>query len=118
MTAKALRRLKATGEQMSHDFEVQRQGTVESFAEMGKGLPARAVVSFQFAAEDVAPNWGAAEKALVAAGFTVRRDEAEGMLEAVVGPVAFTADEVWLWEKKATEVLLKWDFWPDGWEVE
>ena len=106
------------GGQMSHDFELQRQGTFETFAELGKALPARAVVTFLFAAEEVVPNWVAAEKALVAAGFTVRRDEAEGMLEAVVGPVALTAAEVWRWERVATEAVIGLEFWPDGWEVE
>ena len=103
---------------MAHDFEVQRAGTVESFALMGPGLPKTGVVAFQFVAEEVRPDWVAASAALVAAGFSVRRDEAEGMLEAVVGPIALTAAEVWQWEKAATKVLLAWEFWPDGWEVE
>ena len=106
------------GGTMSHDFELQRQGTFETFAELGKALPARAVVTFLFAAEEVAPNWVAAERALAAAGFVVRRDEEEGMLEAVVGPVALTAAEVWKWEKAATEAVVGLEFWPDGWEVE
>jgi len=103
---------------MTHDFDLQRQGTFESFALMGADLPKQAVVAYQFAAEDMEPNWAAAEKALVAAGFAVRRDEAEGMLEAVVGPIALTAAEVWRWERAATEAVVKWEFWPDGWEVE
>lgn len=105
---------------MSHDYEAQRLGTYETFALIAKeqGLPARGRVSFLFAAEDLEPNWRAAEKALSAAGFTTLRDEAEGLLEAVAGPMALTADEVWRWEKQATEAVLKWDFWPDGWEVQ
>ena len=103
---------------MSHDFDLQRQGTFETFAVLGKALTARAVVTFLFAAEEVKPNWVAAEKALVAAGFAVRRDEDEGMLEAVVGPIGLTAAEVWRWERLATEAVIGLEFWPDGWEVE
>ena len=103
---------------MAHDFAAQRQGTVDSFALMGPGVPLRAMVAFQFVAEEMAPDWVRATAALVAAGFSVRRDEAEGVLEAVVGPIAVSVEEVWRWEKAATEVLLKWEFWPDGWEVE
>lgn len=104
---------------MTHDYEAQRLGTYETFALIAKdqGLPAHAMVAFQFAAEDVEPNWSAAEKALTGAGFRPRRDAAEGILEAVAGPMALTADEVWRWEKQATDAVLKWDFWPDGWEV-
>ncbi len=103
---------------MAHDYEAQRLGTYESFALMGAGLPARAVVAFQFVAEDMAPDFPAAEKALAAAGFAVRRDEAEGVLEAVAGPMALTAAEVWRWERLATEAVVGLEFWPDGWEVE
>lgn len=93
-------------------------GTFESFALMGQGLPARALVAFQFVAEDIKPDFRAAEKALVLAGFTVRIDPAEGMLEALVGPVGLTAAEVWRWERMATEAVVGLEFWPDGWEVE
>lgn len=103
---------------MAHDYEAQRLGTFESFTLMEAGLPAQGVVAFQFVAEDMAPDWRAAEKALAAAGFAVRLDMPEGMLEAVVGPVALTAAEVWRWEKAATEAVVALEFWPDGWEVE
>ena len=103
---------------MAHDYEAQRLGTFESFALMGEGVPARAVVAFQFLAEETTPDWGAAERGLMAAGFAVRRDAASGVLEAVVGPIAVTAAEVWRWERLATEVMVGLEFWPDGWEVE
>ena len=104
---------------MAHDFEMQRQGTFESFALMaGEGpLPAKATVAFQFVAEDMAPDWAGAEKALRAAGFITRREEAEGEIEAETGPIALNAAEVWIWEKRATEAVLRFDFWPDGWVV-
>ena len=47
---------------MAHDYEAQRLGTFESFALMGEGVPARAVVAFQFLAEETTPDWGAAER--------------------------------------------------------
>ncbi len=103
---------------MAHDYEAQRLGTYETFALIGVGVPARAVLAFQFVAEEMVPDWVAAEKALGTAGFAVRRDEDEGVLEAVVGPVAVTAAEVWRWEKVATEAVVGLEFWPDGWEVE
>ena len=42
---------------MAHDFAAQRQGTVDSFALMGPGVPLRAMVAFQFVAEEMAPDW-------------------------------------------------------------
>jgi hypothetical protein len=104
---------------MSHDYEAQRRETFETFEELRKepDLPKRAVVHFLFYAEDTEPQWDAPEKALRAKGFTVERDEDEGMIDASIGPIDVTPESIWQYEKLATEIALKSDFYPDGWDM-
>lgn len=104
---------------MTHEFDAQRTETFETFVELRKqdGVPKRAVVHFLFYAEDMEPDWTAVEKALTNSGFRVERDEEEGMIDAAVGPIDITPESIWDHEKAATEIALKWDFHPDGWDM-
>ncbi len=104
---------------MSHDYNAQRAETFDTFEEL-RGevdLPKRAIIHFLFYAEDKQPNWSVVEKALQAKGFTTERDEDEGMLDAAFGPIEVTPESIWQYEKLATEIALKSDFYPDGWDM-
>ena len=102
---------------MAHNFEAQRAETFATFAAFGDdaGLPAMAVVDFQFYAEDIEPDWDTVEKALGAAGFATTRDEADGALDASIGPITISPENIWHHERIATEIALQSDFQPDGW---
>ncbi|MDZ4096214.1 MAG: hypothetical protein U1D35_15050 [Paracoccaceae bacterium] len=104
---------------MSHDYEAQRAETFATFVELRQDadLPAMAVVHFLFYAEDMDPDWGPVEKALQAKGFTTRREVDEGMLEASIGPIAVTPESIWQFERQSTEIALRSDFYPDGWDM-
>lgn len=104
---------------MSHDYDAQRAETFDTFEEW-RGevdLPARAVIHFLFYAEETDPNWAAVEKALADKGYVVERDEEEGMIDAAFGPIDVTPGSIWQHERIATEIALKWDFYPDGWDI-
>lgn len=103
---------------MKHDYDGQRRETFETFAEAGPGLPGSAVVDFIFFVEETDASWEAFEKALRAKGFTTRRLEDGETLVASFGPMAVTAEEVWARERLATEIALKHDFFPDGWDLD
>lgn len=104
---------------MSHNYEAQRAETFETFVELRKqvDLPESGIVHFLFYAEDQDPVWEPVEKGLRALGFTVERDEEEGMIDASIGPIAINPETIWVHERKATEVALKSDFYPDGWDM-
>lgn len=104
---------------MPHDYEAQRRETFETFEELRKepDLPKQAVIHFLFFAEEMEPDWQTAEKSLRAAGFTVERDEDEGMIDAAIGPIPVTPEAIWEQEKRATEIALLSDFFPDGWDM-
>ena len=38
-------------------------------------------------------------------------------LVAAIGPIPVTAEDVWHYERIATSIALKHDFYPDGWEL-
>lgn len=101
-----------------HDYREQRADTFETFAKIGKGvkLPKTAVVIYEFVAEEVDTKWAAVEKALQAKGFSTQHKG--DVLEARIGPIVIDAETVWHWEKLATEVVLPFDFFPDGWELD
>jgi hypothetical protein len=102
-----------------HDFEAQRKETFETFEELRKepDLPKRAVVHFLFFAEVTDPDWAGAEKALAAAGFRTERDEDEVMIDAAFGPIDVTPESIWERERMSTEIALRFDFYPDGWDM-
>ncbi|MFN4159909.1 MAG: hypothetical protein ACK4GO_16115 [Gemmobacter sp.] len=102
-----------------HDWDAQRRETFDTFEELRAepDLPKRAVVHFLFYAEEMEPDWAGCEAALAVLGFTCTRDEEEGMLDAAIGPIDVTPDSIWASERKATEVALAFDFWPDGWDM-
>lgn len=104
---------------MTHDFKTQRAETFETFAEIGKidDLPKRAIVNFLFLAEDLDAPFADCEKALKSKGFITRLDEDGETLEARIGPVDINAEAIWQLEKQATEIVLKFGFEPDGWEL-
>ena len=101
-----------------HDYRTQRADTFETFRQAGKGvkLPATAVVVFLFVAEDTDTDWKGVEKALRAKGFGVRHDGT--VMEVRSGPIPVTAESVWDWERRATEIALPFNSWPDGWELD
>ena len=39
------------------------------------------------------------------------------VLEARIGPITIDAETVWHWEKIATDIVLPFEFYPDGWEL-
>ena len=104
---------------MSHDYDEQRAETYETFAAMEEGvvLPERAVLYYQFYAEEIDCDWAGVEAALTALGFTCERDEEEGLLVAAFGPIDVTPEAIWAEERRATEVALGFEFVRDGWEL-
>lgn len=100
-----------------HDYRTQRADTFETFAKVGKGvkLPKMAVVIYEFVAEEVDTKWAAVEKALRAKGFNTHHNGE--VLGARIGPIAIEAETVWHWERIATEIVLPFEFFPDGWEL-
>lgn len=100
-----------------HDFREQRADTFETFATVGRGvkLPKTAVVVFEFIAENIDTKWSAVEKALRAKGFNTSHQGE--ILSARIGPITIDAETIWQWEHLATEIVLPFDFYPDGWEL-
>ncbi|SEB55936.1 Regulator of ribonuclease activity B [Rhodobacter sp. 24-YEA-8] len=108
---------------MSHDFNFQRRETFDTFRESkGVKLPARAVVDFAFFPELEKPDWTGISRALEAAGYRVSRPDAEGEegeeLIASTGPIPISAEEIWKYEEAATKIAIRFDFYPDGWELD
>ena len=103
---------------MAHNFETQRKETWASFKDtQGVKLPKEAVVEFAFFVEENDADWGAFEKALRKEGFRTRRLQDGETLVASCGPIPVTPEAIWLREREATSIALKFDFYPDGWEV-
>ncbi len=102
-----------------HDYRTQRADTFETFRQAGKGvkLPATAVVVYLFVAENTDTDWKGVEKALRAKGFRTRND-GEVLEVRTAAPVAVDPETIWQWERRATEIALPFDFWPDGWELD
>ena len=100
------------------DFRELRADTFETFAKVGRGvkLPKTAVVVYEFVAEEVDTAWAAAETALRAKGF--KTSHSGDVLQARIGPIAIDAETVWQWERLATEIVLPFQFEPDGWELD
>lgn len=103
---------------MTHDYDAQRRETFDTFAEAGPGLPKTAVVDFLFFVEETDANWPAFEAALCAKGFTTRRLDDGETLVASFGPMPVTPEAIWAQERTATEIALKHDFYPDGWDMD
>jgi hypothetical protein len=98
---------------MSHDYNAQRRETFQTFKlSKGTSLPKEAVVEFAFFIEEPA-----FERALRLAGFTTRREKDGETLIAAFGPMPVTPEAIWEREHAATEIALKHDFYPDGWEL-
>lgn len=104
---------------MAHDWQTQKAETFATFKQGARGvkLPKEAVVVFFFLAEEIKPNWAAAEKALRARGFVTRHD-ADQIEARTPAAIPITAEAIWDWEKAGTEEVIAFDFWPDGWEIE
>jgi hypothetical protein len=104
---------------MSHNYETQRRETYATFKEAGKAvkLPKTAVVEYLFFIEELDASWGALEKALQGEGFTTKRAKDGITLVASYGPIPVTPEEIWQYERIATTIALKHDFYPDGWEL-
>ncbi len=100
-----------------HDYRAQRADTFETFAMVGRGvkLPKTSVVVYEFVAEEVDTKWAEVEKALRAKGFKTHHKG--DVLEARIGPITIDAETVWHWEKIATDIVLPFEFFPDGWEL-
>ncbi len=103
---------------MSHNYESQRRDTYASFQDIqGVKLPKEAVIDFLFFIEELDADWAALEKALQKEGFRTRRDKDGETLVASYGPLAVTPEAIWVHERIATSIALKFDFYPDGWEL-
>jgi hypothetical protein len=104
---------------MRHNYAAQRKDTFDTFRQSkGVKLPARAVVDYAFFVEENDADWAGFERVLKAKGFRVKRLKDGETVIASIGPVAVTAEEIWFWEEKATEVALAFEFYPDGWELD
>ncbi len=100
---------------MSHNYETQRRETYASFKDAGSiKLPKVAVVEFAFFVEENDADWGAFEKALRKEGFRTRRLQDGETLVAACGPIPVTPEAIWLREREATSIALKFDFYPEG----
>ncbi|MES2142891.1 MAG: ribonuclease E inhibitor RraB [Pseudomonadota bacterium] len=103
---------------MSHNYESQRRDTYASFKDIqGIRLPKEAVIDFLFFIEELDADWVALEKALQKEGFRTRRDTDGETLVASYGPMPVTPEAIWVQERIATGIALKFDFYPDGWEL-
>jgi hypothetical protein len=103
---------------MSHNFEAQRRETYASFKNtQGLRLPKEAVIEFAFFVEELDADWAALERALRKEGFRTRREADGETLIAAFGPMPVTPEAIWLKEREATSLALKFEFYPDGWEV-
>lgn len=103
---------------MDHNFEAQRRETFDTFRQSkGISLPKAAVVEYAFFIEELDASWSALERALRLEGFQTRRLKDGETLVASVGPIPVTAEEIWKYERIATSIALKHDFYPDGWEL-
>ena len=103
---------------MLHDFAAQRRDTFQTFKlSKGVSLPKTAVVEYAFFVEENDASWSALERALRLVGFKTRRLEDGETLIAAIGPIPVTPEAVWEKELIATEIALKHDFYPDGWEL-
>ncbi|WP_149588242.1 ribonuclease E inhibitor RraB [Tabrizicola flagellatus] len=103
---------------MPHDYAAQRRETFQTFR-MSKGvsLPKTAVVEYAFFIEELDASWPAFERALRQAGFRTRRLKDGETLIAAIGPIPVTPEAIWERERIATEIALRHDFYPDGWEL-
>jgi hypothetical protein len=103
---------------MTHDYAAQRRETFQTFKQAkGVSLPKVAVVDYSFFIEELDASWPALERALRLAGFRTRRLKDGETLVASFGPIPVTPEAIWEQEKIATEIALKHDFYPDGWEL-
>lgn len=103
---------------MDHNFEAQRRETYDTFRQSkGISLPKTAVVEYAFFIEENDASWTALERAMRMEGFKTRRLKDGDTLVASIGPIAVTAEEIWKYERIATSIALKHDFYPDGWEL-
>lgn len=99
-----------------HDYAAQKRETFGVF-KGAKGLPATAVIEYVFFVEELDADWSAFEAALKHEGFRTKRAGDDETLLAYAGPMPVTADAVWNAEKLATEIALRFDFYPDGWAI-
>jgi hypothetical protein len=103
---------------MDHNFEAQRRETYDTFRQSkGVSLPKTAVVDYAFFIEELDASWPALERALRLEGFNTRRAKDGETLIASIGPIPVTAEDIWHYERIATSIALKHDFYPDGWEL-
>lgn len=103
---------------MPHDYAAQRRETFQTFRQSkGVSLPKTAVVEYAFFIEELDASWPAFERALRLAGFRTRRLKDGETLIAAIGPIPVTPEAIWQHEHAATEIALKHDFYPDGWEL-
>lgn len=101
---------------MSHDFDHQKAETFWTVAELQKkGVEEGSVIDLDldFVPCDTA-DAEAAIRALKMFGYDAEPSE-DGGLTLTVPDVAFSAEDIWLHEERATKIALERGFLPDGW---
>ena len=101
---------------MPHDYEKQRHDTIWVWNDLnaGKALPGKIELDIQFVPGEN-PEWSAAHIGLVEAGYRVSVYHDRRTLQATIGPIENTADEIWKHERATTAIALNHGFRPDGW---
>lgn len=101
---------------MSHDYEQQRNDTLWAWHDLSSRgtMPEEIDLDIQFLpAAD--PQWSDVQMALAEAGYRISRYEDGCTLQASIGPIQNTPDEIWRHERACTEIALEYGFKPDGW---
>jgi len=101
---------------MSHDYEQQRHDTFQAWRDISSrhAMPDEIELDIQFVPYGD-PLWSDAQTALAEAGYRVCRYDDGSTLQASVGPIKNTAQEIWKHDQATTELAIKYGFKPDGW---
>lgn len=104
------------------DMKAQKAETEQVFREIAamESLPERAVISFQFLAEDEHADWDAFTEAAEAQGYAVEwyeaaDDDDEATFEVTTSEIALSLDSLWAHEERLTLMGAVYGFAPDGW---
>lgn len=104
------------------DMKAQKAETEQVFREIAamERLPARAVISFQFLAEDDRSDWDAFTEAAEGQGYDVEwygaeDEDDEPTFEVSTPEVELSVETLWAHEERLTLLGAVHGFVPDGW---